>query len=340
MRLALLPALALSSLTALADPPTNQEQWEEASQFDCIGPFTHYATPDVKEQDGFRYEYTGATVKVRRAAPKPGKQVRLGLLAGIKDLDPETKAVLARFLADFEKADVDAVVIGGDTSSDPQQLEDIYTHLVQATKRPLLVIAGNMERGASLNYAVTKVRKAAGVNHLVNMDLVRRADLDGADVVSLGGYHDKHFLHTTGGCVYADKHVDQLEAAAKASDDPVVLLTHGPMRQKGQQALDYVPGAENVGDARLTAVVQSAKIPFGITGHILEAAAKGTDVAGKVLPPKKPHPVLFVNQGSANPLPWKMNDGSTAHGLAAIMTIDGKKASYEVLRGPKPAKGQ
>jgi len=28
----------------------------------------------------------------------------------------------------------------------------------------------------------------------------------------------------------------------------------------------------------------------------------------------------------------------TAHGLAAIMTSDGKKASYEVLRGPKPAK--
>ncbi|MBL8936562.1 MAG: metallophosphoesterase, partial [Archangium sp.] len=330
--------VALAAVTAFADPPANQEQWEEATQFDCIGPFTHFSPPDVKEKDGFRYEYTGATVKLRRAASKPGKQVRLGLLAGIKDLDPETKASVERFLADFEKADVDAVVIGGDTSSDPQMLENQYAYLAQATKRPLLVIAGNMERGASLNYAITKVRKDTGATNLVNMDLVRRADFDGADVVSLGGYHDKAFLHLAGGCIYADKHVDQIEAAAKAADDAVVLLTHGPMRQKGQQALDYVPGAENVGDPRLTAVVQSAKISFGITGHILEAAAKGTDVAGKVLPPKKLHPALFVNQGSANPLPWKMNDGSTAHGLAAIMTIDGKKASYEVLRGPKPTK--
>ncbi|MBL8917343.1 MAG: metallophosphoesterase [Myxococcaceae bacterium] len=329
--------LTLTALTALAEPPANQDQWEEAAQFDCIGPFTHFSPADVKEKDGFRYEYTGATVKLRRDAKK-GKQVKLGLLAGIKDLDPETKAVLARFFGDFDKADVDAIVIGGDTASDPQQLEDIYRHLTTLTTRPLLVIAGNMERGAALNYALTKVRKETSATNLVNMDLVRRADFDGADVVSLGGYHDKHFLHVTGGCVYTDKHVEQLESAAKAADDSVVLLTHGPMRQKGQQALDYVPGAENVGDPRLTAVVQNTKIPFGITGHILEAAGKGADLTGHPLPPKKPHPQLFVNQGSANPLPWKMNDGSTAYGLGALMTIDGRKASYEILRGPKPSK--
>jgi Icc-related predicted phosphoesterase len=332
-------AIALAApFLAFGDAPTTQDEWEEAAQFDCIGPVTHFATPDVKEKDGFRYEYTGSTVKLRRITPKAGKQVRFGLLAGMKDLDPETVLSVARFLADFEKADVDAVVIGGDTSSDPQVLEDIYAHLAKATKRPLLVIAGNMERGASLNYALSKVRNDAAATNLVNMDLVRRADFDGADVVSLGGYHDKAFLHLAGGCIYSDKHVDQLETAAKAADDSVVLLTHGPMRQKGQQALDYVPGAENVGDPRLTTVVQNAKIAFGITGHILEAAARGTDVAGKVLPPKKPHPALFVNQGSANPLPWKMNDGTTAYGLAAILTIDGKKGSYEVLRGPKPSK--
>jgi Icc-related predicted phosphoesterase len=329
--------VAVLALT-LSQAPSTQAQWEEAAQFDCIGLFTHFATPDVKTLGGFRLEYTGATVKLRRSASGKPKAIRLGLLAGIKDLDPETKARVEDFLASFEKADVDAIVIGGDTSSEPAMLETIFTFLVQATKRPLLVIAGNMERGASLNYALTKVRTEQKADHLVNMDLVRRADFDGADVVSLGGYHDKAFLHLSGGCIYQDKHLDQLEQAAGAADDPVVMLSHGPMRQKGQQALDFVPGADNVGDPRLTALVQRAKIPFGITGHILEAAGKGTDATGKVLPPKKPHPVLFVNQGSANPLPWKMNDGTTAHGLAAILTIQGKLGSYEVLRGPKPEK--
>jgi Icc-related predicted phosphoesterase len=331
----IIAAICCSASLALAEPPANQNEWEEAAQFDCIGPFTHFGTPDVKAFEGVTYEYTGATVKIGRGKRKA---LRFGLLAGIKELDAEAKATLTGFFTSFEKADVDAIVIGGDTSSDPQVLEDVFRHLTTLTKRPLLVIAGNMERGASLNYALAKVRKETGALNLVNMDLVRRANFDGADLVSLGGYHDKAFVHVPGGCIYGDKHVDQLEAAAKACDDPIVLLTHGPMRQRGQQALDYVPGAENVGDPRLTTVVQNAKIAFGITGHILEAAAKGTDAIGKVLPPKKPHPSLFVNQGSANPLPWKLNDGSTSYGLAAILTIEAKKGSYEVLRAPKPAK--
>ncbi len=329
-------AMLLSTL-ARAEGPTTEDEWLEANQFDCIGPFTHFAPPDVKTFEGFRYEFTGATVKVRREARKPGAPLRFGLLAGIKDLEAETKTTLERFLSDFEKADVDAVVIGGDSSSEPATLEAIFDFLAKATRRPLLLIAGNMERGAALNYAIGTLRKAHGYPHLLNLDLLRRADFEGADLVTLGGYHDKAFLHLPGGCVYAEKHLDQLEAAVTAADDPVVLLTHGPMRQKGQQALDFVPGAENVGDPRLTSIVQRLKIPFGITGHILEAAGKGTDLAGKVLAPRKLHPALFVNQGSANPLPWKMNDGTTAHGLAAILTVDRKQASYEVLRGPKPS---
>ena len=55
------------------------------------------------------------------------------------------------------------------------------------------------------------------------------------------------------------------------------------------------------------------------------------------LPQKKPFPALYVNQGSANPLVWKMNDGTSAYGLAAILTINGKQASYEVLKSPLSA---
>nr|MCU0700312.1 hypothetical protein [Myxococcaceae bacterium] len=117
-------------LVALAQSPTTQAQWEEAAQFDCIGPFTHFSPPDVKELDGHRLEYSGATVKIRRTGSSP-KGVRFGLLAGIKDLDPDTQARLTDFLSAFEKADVDAIVIGGDTSSEPAMLETIFTFLVK-----------------------------------------------------------------------------------------------------------------------------------------------------------------------------------------------------------------
>ncbi|MDP1824723.1 MAG: metallophosphoesterase [Archangium sp.] len=309
--------------------------WEERYQFDCNGPFEHFTPADVKEREGWRFEHTGATVKVRRVKPRAGKKPVLGLLAGIKDLEPETKAMLDTFIAAFDKADVDAIVIGGDSSSEPDALDQILEYLGKATNRPLLVVAGNMERGAALNYAVLKQRKA-GATHLLNLDVIRRYDGDGVDVLGLGGYHDKAYLHLAGGCIYKEKDIDALERAAAAADDTVVLLTHGPPRQKGQQAIDYVPGADNVGDPHLSELIARAKISFGIHGHILEAAGRGTDASGKSLPQKKPHPALFVNQGSANPLPWKLNDGSTSYGLAALLTIDGKKASYEILRGAKP----
>jgi Icc-related predicted phosphoesterase len=328
----ILLTVALTSTLALAE---DFAAWEERYQFDCNGPYEHFSPADVKEREGWRFEHTGGTVKVRRLKARAGKKPVLGLLAGIKDMEPETKATLDAFIAQFEKADVEAIVIGGDSSSEPEGLDQILDYLVKATNRPLLVVAGNMERGAALNYAILKQRKA-GQLHLLNLDVIRRYDGEGLDVLGLGGYHDKAYLHLAGGCVYKDKDVSALERAAADADDPVVLLTHGPPRQKGQQAIDFVPGADNVGDPQLTALITKAKIAFGIHGHILEAAARATDLAGRTLPQKKPHPALFVNQGSANPLPWKLNDGTTSYGLAALFTLDGKKASYEVLRAPKP----
>ena len=331
MRFLFAAVLLLSSLAFAEDFAS----WEERYQFDCNGPFEHFSPADVKEREGWRFEHTGGTVKVRRLKARASKKPVLGLLAGIKDLEPETRAMLDVFIADFEKADVDAIVIGGDSSSEPDALDQILEYLGKATSRPLLIVAGNMERGAALNYAILKQRKA-GATHLLNLDVIRRYDGDGVDVIGLGGYHDKAYLHLAGGCIYKEKDVEALERAAAAADDPVVLLTHGPPRQKGQQALDYVPGADNVGDPQLSALIAKAKISFGIHGHILEAAGRATDASGKPLPQKKPQTTLFVNQGSANPLPWKLNDGSTSYGLAALMTLDGKKASYEIIRGPKP----
>lgn len=331
----LCPALLLALASSVA-AAQDFAAWEEKYQYDCNGPFEHFDPPDVKEHEGFRYTHTGGTVQVRRITPRKGKRATLGVLAGIKDLEPETKAMVEEFLAAFEKADVDAIVIGGDTSSEPEGLDAILGFLASATKRPLLVIAGNMERGAALNYAINKLRKAGNL-HLLNMDLVRRYDGDGVDVASIGGYHDKAYLHLSGGCVYGDKDLDVLERAVKAADDPVVLLSHGPPRMRGQKAIDFVPGADNVGDPRLTALIKRQKIPFGLHGHILEAGGFGSDLDGKPLAPKKPHPSLFVDQGSANPLIWRLNDGTSAYGLAALFSVEGKKGSYEILRGKKPA---
>ena len=332
----LVPILVVFSSAALAadPPPQSEAAFEEAYQFECNAPWVIVDSALVKYQ-GWLYDYQGAQLKVRREKEAPKGPVKLGLLAGIKDLEPETQSTLERFFAEFEKQDVELVVVGGDTAEQTEVLDQVYAWLPQQTKRPIVSIAGNTERAGAHNYAIAKVRKTGAIN-LINMGLVRRYDGPGFDVVSLSGYHDKTYLHLSGGCIYSDQALTDAESAIRAADDPVVMLVHGPPRQSGKQALDFVPGAGNVGDARLTELLKKLKVPFGVFGHILEAGGHATDLAGKPLPPKKPAAALYVNQGSANPLPWKMNDGSTSYGLAAILTLDGRKASYEVLKAPKP----
>jgi hypothetical protein len=327
---------ALLAQCAWADELADWAAWEDAYQFDCNAPFAGVAKPDTKSIAGFSYEFAGGTVKVRRETPRKDKAaVKIGVLAGIKDLEPETKDALNKVLAQFEAADVDVVLVGGDSSEAPDVLDQIYGYLVEATKRPILTIAGNTERGGAHNYAIAKQRKA-GQQHLINMGLTRRYDGEGVDVVSLSGYHDKRYLHLSGGCLYTEKAIADAAVAARASDDPVVLLVHGPPKQTGGRALDYVPQVGNVGDPAINALIKEAKIPFGVFGHILEAGGHATDLSGKVLPVKKPAKALYLNQGSVNPLPWKMNDGTTSYGLAAVLTVKGPLASYEIIKLPKP----
>ncbi len=329
--------LLIAMLLSADPPPKDWGAYEEAYQFDCNAPWV-LVDPQSVKYEGWVYEYGGASIKVRRAnaaAPKPGAPVKLGLLAGIKDLEKETQETLKRFLDAFEAADVELIVVGGDTAEQTEVLDAVYDWLPKQTKRPIVSITGNTERAGAHNYAIGKVRKAGSLN-LLNMGLIRRYDGPGFDVVAISGYHDKTYLHLSGGCIYNDQALTDAEAAIGAADDPVVLLVHGPPRQAGKAALDFVPGAGNVGDQKLTDLIKKMKVPFGVFGHILEAGGHGTDLSGKPIPPKKKVSALYVDQGSANPLPWKMNDGTTAYGLAAILTLTGKQAQYEVLKAPKP----
>ena len=46
---------------------------------------------------------------------------------------------------------------------------------------------------------------------------------------------------------------------------------------------------------------------------------------------------LYLNAGSLSGDPWGMNDGSTTYGMAAIVTIKGNKATYEMKKFKRTA---
>lgn len=338
---ALATALCLSAGAALAEgePPKTFAEYEAAHAFDCNGPLEKLPAPDVIEYGGHRYEMLGSTARARRTGAAAAKgEVRLGVLSGIKDLEPDTKEALEGFFGELKKRRVAAVLVGGDSAESPEDLEKVYAFLVAQTDVPLLAVAGNSERGGAHNYAIKKQREAGHLN-LLNMDLVRRFDGDGFDVVSIGGYYDKKYMRMAGGCAYRPEDVAAAQAAAKECDDPVVFLGHGPPKQSGKTALDFVPEAGNVGDPALTEAIKAAGIPFGVFGHILEAGARATDLSGKPLPEGKLARALYLNPGPANPLPWKLNSGGTSYGLAGVLTLEGRQAKYELLHAPRKAAG-
>ena len=46
---------------------------------------------------------------------------------------------------------------------------------------------------------------------------------------------------------------------------------------------------------------------------------------------KAPADRLYVNAGSASATPWPMLDGKSSTGMAAVMVVDGGKATVEFL---------
>lgn len=331
----LVAALSVPSLAAAQDeaPPKTWMEYQAAHSLACVGPAETLPAPDVKTYAGFEYAFSGASLKVRRVeGPALAGEVRLGVLSGIKELDKATKLSLDEFFARFKAAKVEGVLLGGDSAENEMDLEEVLAY-VAAFDLPTYAVIGNWESRAPFNRAVREVSKTRP--NLVNMDLARKLEAEAFDVVALGGYSDKGYVKSTGACLYKPEDARSIVALAKDAKHPVVLLMHGPPAQKGKDAIDFVPGAGNVGDKDVTAAIQEAKIPFGIHGHILEAGAKATDLAGKPVAPGRFHPQLFLNPGPATSFPWKMNDGKTGHGFAAILTLKGKTASYEIIRAPE-----
>jgi Icc-related predicted phosphoesterase len=331
---ATLTSLALAGPALADEAPKSWAEYQAAHSLTCWARDEPLQPPQTVEFGGYRYTFAGTTAKVARLSPRAkGAEIKLGVLSGIKELDAKTRATLDTFLARFKAAGVEALLVGGDNAEDEDNLGAVFEYL-GATQLPVYVVIGNWEGRAPFNRALA----AASAQHpnLINLQLVRRLDAEGYDVISLGGYFDRQYVRNSGGCVYKPEDAAYLTTLARQADDPVILLMHGPPRQKGKEALDFVPDAGNVGDPEVARAIAEAHIPFGIHGHILEAGLRATDAGGKPVAANKFQSSLFLNPGAANSLPWKLNDGRTDYGSAALLTLKGREAKYEWLVAPKP----
>ncbi|MBM3232598.1 hypothetical protein FJZ18_00320 [Candidatus Pacearchaeota archaeon] len=134
---------------------------------------------------------------------------------------------------------------------------------------PVFVIAGNHEESPVYTNALALLKKEFPHVH----DISRRsADLNGINIVGLGGYHDPKFIAKQGFMIkrqdYMRSENEIVELMQKK--DPLVFMTHGPPLATNN--IDYVKGVGHVGDPEIARIL-SNKYSRQIThvhGHIHE----------------------------------------------------------------------
>lgn len=316
-------------------PPATYDAYQELHESTCVGPSNgRLAKPDAFEVGDYKYVIDGARATVTRKTKRAhATEVRLGIVSAIKDDAPQTRLNLDDYLAKFRANDVDGIVVGGDTAYDEDEITSILARLA-ATGLPVYAIIGNQESRSTWNRALRTAHAAA--RNVLNLDLLRVVDAGPFGLVSLPGYYDKKYTHQQGSCVYKPEQAAEIAELAKTLTGTPIVVSHGPPRQSGKGALDFVPSAGNVGCIDLAAAIAAAKFPVGIFGHVLEAGGHATDLSGKKeVKPNVFADALFLNAGSANSLPWRMNVGPESYGMALLLTLDGRRAKFDVYKSPR-----
>lgn len=301
----------------------------------CIGPIGpgEVETVTLGERS---FERNGHLLRIQGEAEE-GAEHRIGVLANLNASNPENHFNIRRYLGRFEEAGVELILVAGDTGEDAETIAKNLA-AVAGSGLPTLAIAGNREKTADFVAAVAKVQ--AEHPNLLSGHQIRQLGLHGLDVITLPGYHDPRYIHQEEGtgCRYFLDDVNAVEKLAAEASKPVLLLAHGQPKGRTPEALDVIaPDKEHIGDQNLNRAIEKAKIPFGIFANVKEAGGKGlADLGGaKVVPAGEWSETLYLNPGPADSLAWNMNDGTTSHGMAAILKVKEGKASYEIIRAPQ-----
>jgi Icc-related predicted phosphoesterase len=237
--------------------------------------------------------------RIKRALGHDGR-LKLGAVADCNGTAAATLANLARFLRVFSQEHVDAVVALGDLGASEDEIATVLTAIAGGVQAPVLALAGEREPENAFHAAVKRVQ-AAGAD-IVDLVDTRRVDTGTIDIVSVPGYP-----FSKKGCYYSAADLDGAARLVAGRDHARVVVAHTPPKGHGAGAADWAIGEVNAGDAAMAALVERLSPRAALFAHVDEAGGRA--------------------EGGE-----RLNVGGVERGMAAIVEIDGARATHRVLR--------
>ena len=322
-RLLALVSIALASACAQKPPAAAADAPPPPAQQVAPAPAQQRSDPSCAAP----IELPANRAQIRAAAGT----LRIGALAGLKDAGEENVGHLRNLVAEIVRRGADVLVVDGDVGDNLDEQETLLGVLTD-TGLPVIVGAGNREVRGELDAAENELRKKGA--KLWDVSHTRVLDAGDALIVGLPGTLDRRFLHADGACVYVQRDLDALAAfldRLSAKDAPAVLVMAIPPRGRDQAALDASDG-QNVGDPRLVPLLTRRRAPFGIFGQVWEAGGRAIDGSGAPIVSGSTSDQLYLNPGAADRTSWPMGGDKHVAGQAALLTVQGRKASVEFVR--------
>src|SRR5258708_2108553 len=184
-------------------------------------------------------------------------EVRIGVLAGLKDADEDNLAWLRRLVAELKRRNADVIVADGDLGDNPDEQETLLGALVESGL-PVVAAAGNREVRGELDAAENELRKKGA--RIVDLSHTRIVDLGDATLVGLPGAFERRQLHSEGACIYVQKDIEAVASALEHVQQPAVLVAAGPPPGADKKALDASEG-QNLRPPPPTALLRPAPPP-------------------------------------------------------------------------------
>jgi len=330
------PKAAKPETAAAAQPKAEQAPApvveEKAENPACFG------SPGGKARElavgALTFKGDGYSMTAASDAAASGK-LTVGVISDIKEFLPETVTNLKSFSAWIKGAGAGMVVVNGDVAYSQKEMESVLRVLGAELTVPILVTSGNKELARDFDLALTNV--SADHPHIINGNRVRSVKVNDITFVTLPGYGRKNYTEP-GACLFGQAEVDEAGALLKNAAGLRVLVAHASPLQAGPDGVDYMVDGKNVGDERIAKMLAETGTKFAIVGNIKEAGGRGATVAGKGVKPGVASEELVLNPGPADATPWSMVDKSVSHGMAAVVSFEAGKASYQVKRAEAPKK--